>query len=214
MQAEARKNLGPEDIDLLDNLESQLMVAGEDSVKSQVLRELSGYWYRLNNPLLAGAYAKQIAEIEQDALSWSIAGTTFAAALTRQDLGEELRQQARDQAVEAFENAISLEPGVIEHRINQALCYIETPDTAQPMKGVQMLATLATNYPESALPAYHLARLAVKTGQMERAEERIGQALEKDSTNSKIACLAIDIYTANNKTAEAEKLKQRCAGTN
>ncbi|MEO5906670.1 MAG: hypothetical protein ABIQ11_08090 [Saprospiraceae bacterium] len=115
--------------------------------------------------------------------------------------------------MEAFENAISIEPKIIEHRINQALSYIEVPDQAQPMKGVQMLAGLATNFPDSPLPPFHLARLAVRTGQMERAVERIEQALKIDSTNSKIACLAIEIYAATNKPEEARKLEQRCAGS-
>jgi uncharacterized protein HemY len=73
---------------------------------------------------------------------------------------------------------------------------------------------MATSYPESPLPPYHLARLAVRTGQMERAEERIEQALKIDSTNSKIACLAIEIYKSVNKPAEAKALEGRCTGEN
>jgi uncharacterized protein HemY len=79
------------------------------------------------------------------------------------------------------------------------------------MKGIQMLAELAKSYPESPLPPYHLARLAVRTGQYERAAERIEQALKLDGQNPKIACLGIEIYTALNQTDKAEKLKPVCA---
>ena len=210
LQEQAKEGLSEEDIRYVETLESQARFPGPDSAKIKILKELSGYWFQLRKPILAGTYAEAVAEIEQTAESWSIAGTTFAAALTDVNVSDEDRVKARDQAIAAFENAISLEPQVIEHRVNQALCYIETPDTAQPMKGVQMLAALATSHPESPLPPYHLARLAVRTGQMERAEERIEQALALDSTNTRIACLAIDIYKAVNKTAEAEKLAQYC----
>ncbi len=214
IQTEAKQNLKKEELNYIETLESQVNFVSTDSAKVRLLKELSGTWFQLQNPLMAGIYARQIAELEQDASSWSIAGTTFASALlNEEEIEEKNRLMARDQAIEAFENAISIEPTVIEHRVNQALCYIEAPDTAQPMKGVQMLAALATKYPESALPPYHLARLAMKTGQLERAEERIEQALGLDSTDSRIACLAIDIYKAVNKPDKAGKLAGLCSGT-
>jgi uncharacterized protein HemY len=86
------------------------------------------------------------------------------------------------------------------------------PLAAEPMKGIQLLAGLATKYPESPAPPYHLARLAVRTGQYERALTRIEQALKLDPEDSRIACLAIDIYTALNRPADAEQLRDRCAG--
>jgi tetratricopeptide (TPR) repeat protein len=210
-KSEAKKNLQADQINNIETLESQIRFAEADSLKTGYLKELSGYWFQLNQPLLAGYYAKQIAEMQQDAQSWSITGTTFASALSREEFAEDDKLIARDQAVEAFENAISLEPNVVEHRVNQALCYIETPDSAQPMKGVQMLAALATKYPESALPPFHLARLAMKTGQIGRAEERIKQAIALDSTNVRIACLASEIYNEAKKPEEARKWQDLCA---
>ncbi|HUR30262.1 MAG TPA: hypothetical protein VMZ69_02455 [Saprospiraceae bacterium] len=211
LQSEAKKDLKQDQLDYIETLESQLQYVKTDSGKVELLKQLSGSWFQMQKPLLAGYYARQIAEIHQDATSWSIVGTTFASALTQANLEEKDRIIARDQAVEAFENAISMEPAVVEHRVNQALCYIETPDSAQPMKGVQMLAGLAKSHPESALPPYHLARLAVKTGQMEKARERIEQALSIDSTNAKIACLASDIYTSVNEPEKAGKWQGLCA---
>jgi uncharacterized protein HemY len=126
------------------------------------------------------------------------------------ELDAKLKLFARNQALDAFEKAISLEPEVIDHRINQALCYIEVPEEGQPMKGIQMLAGLATNYPESAAPPYQLARLAVKTGQYERAQTRIEQALKLEPKDQRIACLAVEIYTALNNTLEADKAAQVC----
>ncbi len=73
------------------------------------LKQLSGYWYKLGNPVMAGLYAREIAEKENSGLSWSIAGTTFASGL-QQELDEKQKLFVRDQALEAFENAISLEP--------------------------------------------------------------------------------------------------------
>jgi len=213
LSTEAKKTLKQEDLENIETLESQVQYAGEDSTKVEVLKQLSGSWFKLDKPILAGIYAKEIAEKMQTAQSWSIAGTTFASALKNSALEEKDQVLAREQAVDAFEHAISLEPSVIEHRVNQALCYIETPDATQPMKGIQMLAGLATNYPDSPLPPYHLARLAVQTGQYERAEGRIEQAMKLSPTDSRIACLAIEIYNAVNKPEKAKELAGLCTPT-
>lgn len=211
LQNEANKELKKEDLEFVEALESQLQYAGDDSTKVEIMKQLSAKWFKLKKPLLSGIYAKEIAEKLQSAQSWGMAGTTFAAALKQADLPEKDRPLTRDQAVDAFEHAISLDPKAVDYRVNQALCFIETPDQAQPMKGVQMLAGLATNYPESPLPPYHLARLAVQTGQYDRAEGRIEQALKLAPEDPKIACLAIDIYKAVNKPEKAEALAGLCA---
>ncbi len=211
LRTEAKKTLKKEELEYIEALESQAQYAGEDSAKTELLKQLSGNWFKLGKPVLAGIYAKEVAEKDQSAESWAIAGTTFAAALKQADLEEKDRVMARAQAVDAFEHAISLEPANVEYRVNQALCYIEIPDATQPMKGVQMLAGLATSYPESPLPFYHLARLAVQTGQYERAEGRIETALKLSPDDSKIACLAIDIYTQLNKPEKAKALAGICA---
>jgi len=208
-QAEAKKSLQKDDIEYLDMLEAQVAHAGQDTARINTLKQLSGYWYKLKNPVMAGLYAKQIAESESTGTSWSITGTTFASGL-QMELDDKLKLFARNQALDAFEKAISLEPGVIDHRVNQALCYIEVPEAGEPMKGIQMLAGLATSYPESAAPPYQLARLAVKTGQYERAQTRIEQALKLEPKDQRIACLAVDIYTALNKPLEANKAAEVC----
>jgi len=213
LQNEAKKNLNQGDLEVVEALESQARFAGGDSARVEILKQLSGFWFKQQKPVLAGIYAKEVAEKLQSAQSWGITGTTFASALKQSELAEKDRSLARDQAVDAFEHAISLDPKAVEYRVNQALCYIEIPDAAQPMKGVQMLAGLATTYPESYLPVYHLARLAVQTGQYEKAEGRIEQALKLAPEDPRIACLAVDIYKAVNKPEKAEALAGLCAKT-
>ncbi len=209
-QAEARKTLNKNDIEYLDMLDAQMQHAGSDSSKLDLQKQLSGYWFKVGNPVMAGLYARDIADQENTAASWSITGTTFASGL-QQELDDKQKRFVRDQAVDAFEKAISLEPSNVDHRVNQALCYIELPEEGQPMKGIQMLAGLANTYPEAPAPPYQLARLAVKTGQYERALTRIEQALKLAPEDPRIACLAIEIYTALKRPEEADKLRDLCA---
>ena len=212
LEKEAIPKLKPDEKTYLETLESQMNHVDQDSQKIRLLKDISGFWYTNTDNLLAGMYAREVAELENTAESWSIAGANLATVLQEKELDAKKLGFARDEAVECFENAISLEPKVVEHRINQALCYIEVPSQEMPMKGVQMLAGLATSFPDSPLPRYHLARLAVQTGQYERAAERIEQAMALDPKNSRFACLAVQIYTALNNPDKVEKLKVVCAG--
>lgn len=212
LDKEARPKLKAEDITYLETLETQLQHVREDSQKVEMQKQLSGFWFSHQEPVLAGLYAKSVAMVENTAVSWSITGTTFASALQQAGLEEKKKTFTRDEAIDAFEKAISLEPQVVDHRINQALCYIEAPLADTPMKGIQMLAELAKNYPESPLPPYHLARLANQTGQFQRAAERIEQAVRLDPQNVKIACLAAEIYKALQQADNEKKYAARCAG--
>ncbi len=116
MQAEAKKSLKEDEIEYLETLEAQVQHAGPDSVKLNILKQLSGYWFKLQNPIMAGLYAKEVAAKENSGTSWSIAGTTFASGLQKQELDDKQKVFVRDQALESFENAISLEPNVIDHK--------------------------------------------------------------------------------------------------
>lgn len=209
---ETKPTLTPDQQSYFETLEAQLHHVTSDSQKIQLQKELSGFWFQAKQPLLAGLYAVQIAEKENTAQAWSIAGTTFAAALQKKEDGEQKTAFARDEAVNAFENAISLEPASVDHRINQALCYVEAPVAETPMKGIQMLAGLVEQYPTSPLPPYHLARMAVRTGQYERAAERIQQAMELKPDEPRFACLAIDIYTALGQPDVAKSFAVVCNG--
>jgi len=212
LEKEALSGLKPDDKPYLENHESQINFVTQDSQKVRLLKELSGFWYSHNEHLLAGMYAKEVANLENTAESWSIAGASFEGVLKNKELDEKKLGFARNEAVECFENAISLEPTVVDHRINQALCYIEVPQQDMPMKGIQMLAGLATSFPDSPLPAYHLARLAVQTGQYDRAAQRIEQALALDPKNGRFACLGVDIYTALKNADKVNQLNALCAG--
>ncbi len=211
LEKEVRPQLKEEETVYLETLEAQLQHVDQDSQRLHLQKQLSGFWFSLGEPILAGMYARMVAETDKSASSWSIAGTTYAAALANKEIGDKKLSFARDEALECFENAISLEPRVVDHRINQALCYIEAPLPDTPMKGIQMLAQLARDYPDSPLPPFHLARLALRTGQYERATERIEQALRLDPKSGKTACLAIEIYTSLGQADKADKLKSLCA---
>ncbi len=199
--------------DYLNSLESVAATAPDDSTKIEIYRKLSSDWYRKGELVIAGHYAELIAELDNTAERWSITGTTFGAALN-QDLEQREQEYAFNKAVAAFENAISLDPVNLDHRINLAIMYADYPQADQPMKGIQLLLELNRQNPENVAVLYHLARFGMQTGQYERAIVRIEKGLELDPDNNRLICLAAEAYRGAGDNEKATRYQAMCRNKN
>lgn len=206
---EAGERLSAEDRAVLHALEAELNGAADDSLKMSVYESLSGFWFDQKEYAIAGHFAEEIAQMLNTGEAWGIAGTTYALALQREQ-GDERRNFSFNKAVNAFESAISLDPENVSHQLNLALCYTELPPQENPMQGIQMLLKLQEDQPEYIGVKFALARLAIKTGQYERALERLEQASAIDPDDRRIPCLKAEVYRAMGNTAEAEKNEFDC----
>lgn len=206
---EAKEELGMGAIGEIIRLENELEQIVLDSAKAGLFKSLSGEWYAKGRQVIAGYYAQQVAEIEQTEASWSIAGTTYTIGLQRSQ-NEKARQFAVNRAVEAFESAISINPENTAHQVNLALVYTSQPPEDNPMKGIQMLLQLNKEQPENVLVLVNLGRLAIQTGQFDRAEVRLQKALEIEPDNKSAICLLANVYAELGNAPKAEAFQQRC----
>lgn len=190
-------------------LEEELEKAGADSVKVRVLKQLSGKWYEFGQPAIAGHYAQSVAELLNSEEAWSVAGTTYAICV-QQTRDTIVREFCGNRSITCFESAISLNPENVANKVNLALSYAEFPPADQPMKAVLMLRDLNTQYPENVLVLNSLARLAIKTGQFDRALQRLTQAIEKEPENTSTNCLLATVYEALQKPKEAQQYLEKC----
>ncbi|MCB0675896.1 MAG: tetratricopeptide repeat protein [Saprospiraceae bacterium] len=206
---EAKSGMGPQEESEILALETEMEAAADDSSSARVLKELSGKWYEFGQPAIAGFYAEEVAGLENSGAAWSIAGTTYALCLQTKP-PDKIRDFCSSRAVKAFENAISLDPEEVSNRVNLALVYTEAPPPGNPMKGILMLRDLNEQYPENVSVLVNLSRLALQTGQYDRAVERLQQALELDAGNRQAACLLAQAYQGLGRQSEAEEWASRC----
>ena len=122
----AKSDLIPEAENAVFALERQLEEAVDDSTKIGLFQQLSGLWFELGKLAISGYYAQSIAEIDNAENSWSIAGTTYTICVQRSQ-EEKVKNFCSGRAVTAFENAISINPENMAHKVNLALCYAENP---------------------------------------------------------------------------------------
>ncbi len=209
----AKPSLDASQANAVTTLEEQLENAPSDTARIEALKQLSGAWYQLGQPAIAGTYAQQVAEVLNDEESWSITGTTFSICLQMVQ-EEQVKGYCMGRAVKAFENAISINPNTIAHRVNLALTYAEMPPKEEPMKGILMLRELNQQQPNNVLVLNSLARLAIKTGQFDRAKERLEQAVAIEPENVNTVCMLAQVYEQLGDAAQAKTFADRCATAN
>lgn len=205
---EARKSLSPDEMAIIQALNVELDKATSDSTKINIYQRLASSWYQYSQPVASGHYAELIAQLDESEDNWSIAGTTYLLG-TRSTESEKIRDYAASRAIKAFDNALSMNPDNINHKINKALVYVDNP-VESPMEGIMMLRELNTQYPENVAVINQLARLAIRTNQYDRAIERLLNAVSIEPKNSISNCLLAEAYEAKGDIASAKKYAVNC----
>ena len=208
---EAHTKLTPAQQATLATLEDRLASQEEDSARVDLLQQLAGEWYKAGQPAISGAYAAQIAEIENTEDAWGITGTTFTLCLRQEDVDAKTKQFCADQAEQAYQAAISLNPTDPEHRINLAVTYTDNPPPDHPMKGILMLRELEQDFPEEPQVYITLAQLAIKTNQLDRAAERLLKADELQPGNPDVVCPLAKVFENLGRAGEADMYARKCS---
>ena len=205
---EALKTLPEDGKSFVVSSQAALAQASSDSTRIGIWKNLSGFWYQENQRAIAAHYAEEVAKTEDDVNAWSIAGTSYVLCSQAEegDLGE----YCRDAAVRCFENAISLDPENVDHKINLALSYVYRPLQDNPMKGILLLRDLNQAHPENASVLMQLARLSIQTGQWEKALGRLNTVLSLEPNNEKAPCMLVQVYGELGQADKANENKLIC----
>jgi len=205
---DVKKTLTKEEKSIVEALNVELKKANSDETKVDLSKRLSRTWYEIGQPIIAGYYAEEIAKIEETENSWSIAGTSYLLGV-KSTQEKKFRDYATSHAITAFEAAMSINPENMDHKINKALCFVENP-VKSPMEGIMMLRKLNEDNPKNVKIINQLAKLAIRTNQIDRAIERLLIAVGIDSENNTSNCLLAQAYEAKNDAANAQKYAAKC----
>lgn len=205
----AREELRADQMGIIDAMNMRVELATTDSAKVEEFKNISSSWYQNQYYGIAGYYAEEIAKINNDELSWSIAGTTYATGI-KEENDQKVKDFCTQRARSAFENAISINPDNLNHKINLAVTFAEYPLADNPMKGIMMLLDLNKQDPENVSVLFQLARLGIQTGQYTKAIDRIEKALSVDANNPRIICLAEEAYRNVGNNEKADEFQRKC----
>ena len=207
----ARNALAPAQLAEIQPLESAIQSANNSPTQQiDALKKVSGAFHRFGQEAAAAHFAEQIAELEKSEAAWSVAGANYFLAI-RQSQEKSIRDFCTQRAVAAFQNAASLNPTQLEHKINLALCYTENPLPDNPMKGILLLRELDAAHPDNTAINVQLARLAIKTGQFDKAIARLEKVLAREPNAVQANCLAAEAYKGAGNAAKAAEMSKKCA---
>jgi len=203
----AKAAISKDELILITELEAALPLQLTDSLRGETYKELSREWNKLQQFTVGGIYAKKVAESLKTEAAWSIAGTTFGIAM-KNEQNPENHQYAIEEATNAFQKALEINPDETQHQINLALTYVET---AQPMQGIMMLRELSEKEPKNTSVLMALGQLSIRSGQYDKAVERYQQVIEIEPNNVKGYYALAQVYQITGKTQEAINTYQKCS---
>ena len=207
---EARAGLNPARMATLASLEERLETQTDEDQRADLLEQLAGEWYDAGHPAISGIYAKEIADLTGTEEAWAIAGSTFTICLQREQAPGKKRQFCAVEAERAYQAAISLSPDEVDYRIALAMTYVDAPREGGPMKGILMLRDLADRYPDEVSVYTTLAQLAIKTNQLDKAAERLEQALQLEPDNPDALCPLARVYENLGNSEKSAIFAARC----
>lgn len=208
VEQDAMANLSKDSVEIVKGLMKQT-ASGNSSMAISNLKTLSGLWYRKGNYLLAGIYAAQVAQSENTAAAWNIAGSTFLTGLT-QNVGEQNRQYIADEAIKAFDQAVKLDESNIDYKVNRASVYAEVPPADNPMEGIMQLLELNKANPDNITVLLVLGKLGLKTGQYAKVVDRLEKVLSLAPDNTDAICMLAIAYKGVGNMPKATEMEARC----
>ncbi|NOT37426.1 MAG: hypothetical protein HOP11_08620 [Saprospiraceae bacterium] len=199
--------LSPEQKAELDKLNEE-MKSADSKQTIELLKKISGFWYKNGNFIQAGNAASKVADQENSAESWGIAGTSFLAGLSTEAL-EPDKKFCRDEAIRCLDKAIQLDSINPQHQMNKALCFVKLPDE-NPMQGIMMLLDLNRKFPEYIPVQITLSQLAIQTGQWDKAYDRLVKILKSQPDQPEANCLMIEVIEQSNRSENTKPYERFC----
>lgn len=189
--------------------EAQIGTATSDSTRIGLLKDLAAVWYKEGQIGIAGSYAEEVAAISESAESWAIAGTTYGIGIKSAQTEKE-RKYCIAKSLNALENAISIKPEEVSYQLNRGIILAENPPAENPMKGVLMLLDLNKKYPKSVPVINNIAKFALQTGQLDKAEQRLLTANSLKPNDKTTNCLFAQLYDAKGDKSKADEYRAKC----
>ncbi len=205
--ANVKTKLKKAQADSLGFLGSAVEEAEKPEQKLAALEDLADFWKRQGFMEIAAHYYVDIAELENTAEKWNRAGETNAISF-KMARDSALVQHYVDKSIKSFEKALSLQPDNLDYKIGVATGLIDGRN--EVMQGVMMLRDVTTTDSLNTRANLILARLAIVSGQFDKAERRLKIVTKQDPENAEAFYYLGEALANSGKKEEAAAAFEDC----
>lgn len=188
--------------EVLDSVQAiQANLASEPKEKQIAEYKLLGdIWSRSGNIICGGHYFFEKAKLSDDIKDWSFASELMAYAADGA-ADSIARNYAIDRAIEGFRKVLEKDSSDIDAKVQLAVCLIDGKNKV--MDGVMLLKQVEKVNPDHEFMNITLGRLALVSGQFDKAVARLERLLQKHPDNLEAYYYLSEGYRAMGKKEQA-----------
>jgi lipopolysaccharide biosynthesis regulator YciM len=199
LQAKAMMNL--------DSLQRATVKGLDGKTDKASLVKLAEVWSKAKQGNMSAKYKADLAKLENTEKSLTFASQYYIDLYNiEQDTATRIWQAS--QAAELLQKVMAMNPANENAKVMLAQSY--TDGTGETMKGVLMLREVAEKNPENLAAGVSLGRLAVQSGQFDKAIARLEKLLISHKKEKEVLYFLAEAYKGKGNTGKAKALFNEC----
>lgn len=188
-------------------LESQLSNSKDSTNMIPVFKTLAKQWQEHKNFPIAGYYYASAAKLENSEKNLNFAGQLFLDLIHNAG-SPGLQVWEAQQSIACFKQSLELNPNNDTVKMALAAAYIE--GAGETMQGVQLLLGITRQKPDNVPANLMLGRLAVQSGQFDKAIGRFENILKQEPANTEALYFMAEAYKGKGNKTKAIELFEQC----
>ena len=204
----AKSRLDQSQQDSINLLTKQAEASTKPEEKAAAFKKLGSYWMQTGNLITAGHYHSLAADAApQDKEQRQLAARMLAMAMNGA-ADSTARAFAVHQAVHQYEELVKLDSADTQAKIELAMVYVESG--TETMKGVFLLRDIEKIEPDNETVNLTLGRLAVTSGQFDKAITRLEKLTQNHPDNAEAYIHLAEAYRAVGQKDKALRALEKC----
>lgn len=205
--AASRAKLPAAAADSVKAIENKIAAIRDSSQMAVLFFQLAVVWQNENQKPVAAYYSAKGAKLENSEKKLTFAGQFFLD-LMQEDTTPSVQLWEAQEAISCLQRSVELDPNNDTAKIALASCYVE--GTGETMQGVQLLLGIVRDKPDDIPANMLLGKLAVQSGQYEKAIGRFTTILRQQPKNTEAMYFMAAAYKGKGDKGKAIELLEEC----
>jgi tetratricopeptide (TPR) repeat protein len=199
----AKRNITTQQLSYLTQLENSVVRGNVKEQQIRIYKQLAVYWQdTLHQQAIAAYYFGEGAKLENSEKNLNFAARLLLAHLMAED-NTGMQSWLATNAKALFEKSLQINPAADSVKIELGACYIFGNISNTPMEGIQKIKEVIDKDPQNMYAQLILGLGDIKSGQYDKAAERLQIVVQKEPTNLQAVFNLAETYERKGDKANA-----------